>query len=202
MSSYADKIAELKKREAELVKELATLADRRKEFALAAADGDGRAIKQIADVDFQSAALARDRATIGSALEAAQALLRQEAQDDQAQQLSRLRDEAGRHAEGIITLNVEIDAMLKLLREAFERRAELLQNLSRTGLVDGTLIMRMGTKASPTSAAALHGLGRYLALEMTPVSSQRSLADGNGPLLALSKQNSRVRPRVTTKAVS
>jgi hypothetical protein len=202
MSSYADKIAELKKREAEFANELSRLADKRKEYSLAAVGGDGRAQKQIADVDFEEQALRRDAATVSCAIETAEALERQEAQDAQAQQLSKVRDEASRTAEALIAVNVEVDAMLKLLREAFERRAELLQNLSRTGLVDGALVMRMSTKAPASAAAQFAGLGRFLALEMTPVSAQRPLVDSNSVLLGLANSAPRVRPRMATKAVS
>jgi hypothetical protein len=200
MSGYQQRISELQKREAELVNELSRLTARRKEFALAATAGDGRAIKTIADIDFEEQALRRDRATVGSALEAAEALARQEAQDEQAHLLSARRDEGSRCAEGIVTLNIEIDATLKLLREMFERHALLLRQLGNTELIDRALVMRMASKMPATSAAQFAGLGRYLNIEMVPASAQRALADSNTILLGLANSTPRVRPR-QSKAV-
>jgi hypothetical protein len=205
MSSYDNRIAELQQREATIARDLAALSDKRQQFALAASEGDARAQKQIADVDFEAAELQRDRATISSALEAAQALARQAELDEHSKQHRTRQEEAGRAAEGVTALNAEIDSMLVQLRQAFERRATLLNYLGNSGQIDWTQINRLCSRSGATSAAQSAGLAKYLALEMTPAHIVRPLVDGNNVLLNLAKaapRNAPVLPRQSSKAAS
>jgi hypothetical protein len=182
MSSYADKIASLRERLHDVSKQLASLTDRRKSFALAAVEGDAQALKQIGDVDFETDALRKSAATLGSALETAQALERQHELEAQQAEQQAFQRTAREHAQAIIATHAALDALLIQLRECFERRALHLRALGNTGVVDPGLIMKLCNRAGPTSAAHHAGLGRHLNLEMVPNVSQRPLADSNSVL--------------------
>jgi hypothetical protein len=190
MSTFAAKITELNKQITTIAAKLTTLANRRKEFSLAASDGDAHARKQIGDVDFELTSLKSEAQTLSSALETAQALAKQEALDEAAKQEQARLAEAARHAEAIAALNAELDDRFLQLRDVFERRAGLLAALSNYNVVEPSLIMRMAGKSGPTSAAQNVGLGRYLALEMVPANAWRPLVDGNAPLLGIAKKAS------------
>jgi hypothetical protein len=185
VASYADKISEFNRRIADIGAKLAGLADRRKEFAYAAASGDARARKAITDCDFETESLRKEEQIVASAIETAQALERQhELEAKQTEEHSR-QVEAYSAARSIITLNEELDLALIHLREMFERRAIVLRSLGNTATVDPALLMRLSNKAGPTSAAHSAGLGRHLNLDMVPVVSQRPLADSNAVLLGI-----------------
>jgi hypothetical protein len=195
MSSLSDRLVELKKRASEISKQLTSLADRRKSFAFAAVTGDKRAVREITDVDTEVATLDKESATVNSAIETGEALIAQQALDAETA-ARRLREgEAYSHARALIALNEELDLALIALREQFERRASLLAGLAATQVVDAGLIMRLSHKSNATSSAHRAGLGRFLAMEMTPVVAQRPLADSASLLLGIGSPptNPRVR---------
>jgi hypothetical protein len=185
MSSYESKIAEFRERITDIGKQLAALTAKRKSFALAAATGDAKAIKQIGDIDFETDSLKKQEATVASAIETAVALDRAAAHEAEAALKHEREIKAYSLARAVITLNEEIDLALKHLREAFERRAALLVELGNTEAADRALVMRLSHRAGPTSAAQHAGLSRYFNLEMTPTAAQRPLADTNSVLLGI-----------------
>jgi hypothetical protein len=194
MSDLASRISQLKLRAVELTKQISGLADKRKSYAFAASDGDAKAKKAIADVDFEMESLRKEEQTVGAGIESGEALIAQQALDAATAARREREAEAHRTAQAISALNVELDERLKELRDVFERRASLFAQLSNTGMVDLGMIMRLGHKSSATSSAHLAGLGRFLAMEMTPVVAQRPLADSNSLLLGIGKSSST--PRV------
>jgi hypothetical protein len=192
----------LKKRAAEVASQIGALADRRKEYSLAASEGDARAKKVIADADYERDALLKEAATVADALEIGEALARQQVLDAADAQRREQAIEAYKAARGVVTLNEELDLALVHLREMFERRAVMLKSLANTATVDPALLMRLSNKSGPTSAAHHAGLGRHINLEMTPVVSQRPLAHSNALLLGIGeKPNGKANGRVlvTTK---
>jgi hypothetical protein len=116
-----------------------------------------------------------------------EALIKQQELDAEAAERRAREGEAYTHARALIALNEELDLALVALREQFERRASILSGLANTGVVDLGLVMRLGHKSHATSSAHRAGLGRYLAMEMTPVVAQRPLADSNSLLLSIGK---------------
>ena len=198
MSNYQNRIEQLRQRISTIGSQLAGLADRRKSYSLAASDGDTTAIRQIADVDFEADALRKDAATLGSALETAEALEKQNALEAEQQQRREREIEARKCAEAVVAFNLEIDDALTHLRGMLERRASLLVGLGRTEVCDPSHIMKLSSKAGPTASAHKAGLGRFLALEMTPVAAQRPLADTNPLLLGVGRASSDAKP-VRTK---
>src|SRR6516162_1961677 len=60
MSSYADKVAILRRRVHDISRELATLLERRKQHALEAVDGNERAKKIVAEIEFAADGLRRE----------------------------------------------------------------------------------------------------------------------------------------------
>ena len=185
MSTYADRLSQLRARLTDVGKQLSSLADRRKSFSLAAATGDATARKQIADTDAEAEALRREEQTISAAVETAVALDKQQELEAQAAEEHARQVDAHRHAQGVIALNLEIDAALVHLREMFERRAVLLAGLARTNIVDGLFVGRLAGKAGPTRAACHAGLAKFIALEHPSPQSVRPLADTNTILVGI-----------------
>jgi hypothetical protein len=183
VADYASKIQEFNRRISDIAAKLTGLADRRKSYSLAAAEGDTRALKQIGDVDFEEGALIREQKTLSSAIETAQALEKQHALEAQAAEEHARQVEAYSAARGIITIHEEIDLALIHLREMFERRSVILKSLGNIGVVDPSLLMRLSNKSGPTSAAHAAGLNKYLNMDMVPNVSQRPLSDVNPVLL-------------------
>jgi hypothetical protein len=205
MSSYGDKITELNTQVADIGGRLASLADKRKEHSLAAAEGDTTARRIIGDIDSELSSLRNEAATLGAALETIAALQRQEAADiEQNQQRARQVD-AYQHARGVTALNLEIDATLTHLREMFERRAALLAGLAQTNIVDSIFVARLASKAPATRAAVFAGLDKYLQFERPAPGSWRPLADTNTPLMSVGQPpepeaEASPQPRVMSRA--
>jgi hypothetical protein len=199
VSTYESRINEFKERIVSIGKQLAELGARRKSYSLAAATGDERALKEIADIDFALDAARKEEGTLSSAIETAAALDRAAEQDAEAKARHQRNIEAYKIARGIITINQELDLALKQLREMFERRAHLLVELGNTEACDRGLVMRLAHRSGPTSAAHHCGLAKYLALEMTPNAAQRALASVNEVLVGVGeapdKADTKVRPR-------
>jgi hypothetical protein len=185
LSSLADRISQLRQRASEVAAEIASLLDKRRSYSFAAATGDEHARKQIADLDFQSDSLRKEEQTALCGIEAAEALLKQHQLDAEAKLHRERQVEAHEHATAIAAINLELDQMLLQVRECLERRAIHLRSLGNTATVDPNLLMRLSNKSGPTSACHHAGLGRYINLEMTPVVSQRPLADSNSLLLGI-----------------
>jgi hypothetical protein len=203
LSSYESKIAEFRSKIADIGKQLASLTAKRKSYALAAAEGNAEACKEIADIDFALDAAHKEEGTLSSAIESALALDRQAQQDAEAAARRERNIDAYRISRAVIAYNSEIDAALKGLRELFERRAAGLVELGNTEVVDRNLVMKLSHRSGPTAAAHIAGLGKYLSLEMTPNAAQRPLADTNSVLLGIGEppddNNKKVRPRTNAR---
>jgi hypothetical protein len=195
VSSYADKIEEFHRRISDITAKLTGLADKRKEYAFAAASGD---------IDFETESLKKEEQIVASAIETAQAFERQHALEARQTEEHSRQVEAYSAARGVVTLNEEIDLALIHLREMFERRAIVLRSLGNTATVDPALLMRLANRAGPTSAAHAAGLGKFLNLDMVPVVSQRPLADSNSVLLSIGEPPSKPngKPNGRGRAVS
>jgi hypothetical protein len=206
MSSYESKIAEFRSRITDIGKQLVELGARRKSFALTAASGDAKAKQAISEIDFLLDAARKEEATIGSAVETAIALERQEAHEAEAKAKHEREVKAYALARAIVTINCELDEAMIRLREAFERRASLLIELGNSDACDRQLIMRLSHKSGPTAAAQQAGLAKFLNVEMTPNAAVRPLSDTNSVLLGIgaapddkSADKPSLRPRVTAR---
>jgi hypothetical protein len=188
VSDYASKISEFNKRIADIGQKLTGLADRRRSYAFAAAQGDTRAAKQITDTDFEEASLIKEQQTLNSAIETAHALEKQHELEAAATEEHSRQVDAHKCAQAVAALNSELDLMLQQLREAFERRAVCLRSLGNYAVADPALLMRLSNRAGPTSAAHHAGLGKFIHIDMVPVVSQRPLADANVLLLGIGEK--------------
>jgi hypothetical protein len=204
LSSYEDRIVAFKEQIVSIGRQLAELGAKRKAHSLAAAQGDARAIKAIQDCDHLSGELTKQEQTISSAIEVALDADRQE--QHAAEAAARLERERAAYlaARAVAAMNSELDLALTQLKDQFVRRSQLLAELAATGAVDSTLVMRLSHKSGPTSAAHHCGLGKFLALEMTPNSAQRPLASTNEVLLTIGEPPSptdarHIQPRTTAR---
>src|SRR5260221_5779964 len=162
MNKYADRLSQLRARLTDVGKQLSSLADRRKSFSLAAATGDATARKQMADTDAEAEAQRREEQTISAADETAVALDKQQELEAQAAEEHARQVDAHRHAQGVIALNLEIDAALVHLREMFERRAGLLAGLAKAHIFHGGFFGRPPGQGGPTLAALPPGTTKFL----------------------------------------
>ena len=200
MSSLSDRIAELRKRAEQVASQITTLADRRKEFAYAAAEGDAKARKAIQDADYERDALLKEQTTVADAIEIGEALEKQQQLDAAAKQERERNERAYKAARAVAALNLECDCELVRTRELLERRAALLQELAACGEREAAIAVRLQNKSGPTAAAQKAGLSRFLNMEMTPNASVRPLADTNELLLGIgAKPNGNGQPRVTPR---
>jgi hypothetical protein len=183
MSTLSDRIALLRKRATDIAAELTSLSDRRQSHALAASEGDTKALKVISDIDMECDDLARTHQTTLSAIETAEALAQLREVDD-AQKAKRAHAErVYSTARGIIALNEEIDTELGKLAAMCERRQALLGELGRLEALNVTLLGRLSSRAPLTRAACAAGLHRYLSLEVTAQGSMVPLRESNAQLL-------------------
>jgi hypothetical protein len=185
VSSFADRITELKGRAHDIAAQIVTLAERRRQHSLDAAIGDKRAVQAIADLDAESDALKRQGQTLSAALELAEIKEREAAAELEACRRREQEEAAYKAARGVVALHLELDEELVKLRSMLERRAIMLGALADTGVVDLGLVMRLNHRSLATSAAQKAGLAKFIGLEMTPNVSVRPLASTNEVLLAV-----------------
>jgi hypothetical protein len=185
-TDLAARISQLQQRASALAAAMVTLRDERRAHSLAAVfEADKKALKIITDADLQLDSLAKEQQTISSAIETAEALLRQQHLEAEAAERTQLAIEANRCAQAAASINVEIDALMKALREAFERRAVALGALQRTAVADGTYIARLSNKGTATRAACAQNLHRWLDISAVSPMSHLPLASTNPQLLAI-----------------
>jgi hypothetical protein len=187
MSTFTDKLAALRGRAVDITSQLTALADKRRSYSLAATEADAKATKAISDIDFQIDSLRREEATVRSAEEVATALEKQEALDEQRKQQREREVAAHNVAAAVAALHTEIDTRLIELREAFERRAALLAELSRSELADPSLLGKLSSRSPATRACCHHGLDAFIAVERVSVSGRMPLADANALLAGIGK---------------
>ena len=182
MTDYGSKIADLEKRAADLGAKLTRLADRRGQYAFDATEGDKAAIGAISDIDTQVETLRREQEILTAAIERARHLQREQEADVARRDRQHREAEARKTADAVVAINNELDRAMTALRQRFERRAELIGALGRTGVFPSTFTLRLLQKIGPTSAARAAGLNDYLSLEPVPVHLVKSLAESNGSL--------------------
>jgi hypothetical protein len=95
-------------------------------------------------------------------------------------------------ADGVITLNNEIDEHLIKLRQLFERRAALFREMGNTGCVDSVTINRLGGKGAATRAFCATGLHAYVSVEKVAQGSFVTLASTNVVLMGVGKDTNGV----------
>jgi len=109
MSSYADKVAILRGRVHDISRELANLLERRKQHALEAVDGNERAKKILAEIEFAADGLRRESQQCETGIELAEQKQREAVAKEKADVLEQKRREAARLAEAVIVLDEKID---------------------------------------------------------------------------------------------
>jgi hypothetical protein len=183
VSTLSDRIALLRKRATDIAAELMQLSDKRQSHALAASEGDAKALKVISDIDMECDDLARTHQTTLSAIETAEALAQLREVDD-AQKAKRAKDEkVYTTSRAVIALQEEIDWALARLREMAERRQALLAELGQLEALNVTLLGRLASKAPLTRAACHAGLHRFMSLETSAQGSMVPLRESNAQLL-------------------
>ena len=125
-----DKMQALNQRVEDLDKELVELQRQRDSLALAYSQNDKTAIKQVAQCDAATDQAKREIGLLRSAIEQLKSL----AEDQQAEIIRRAEEEhsakAATTAASIASLNEQVDAHLKNLRDLLETRASLLNQLT------------------------------------------------------------------------
>jgi hypothetical protein len=202
MSSFTDKLAALRGRAVDITSQLTSLADKRRSYSLAATEADAKAVKAISDIDFQIDSLRREEATVRSAEEVATALEKQEAVDEQRQQQREREVAAYNVAAAVSALHAEIDDRMVALRQAFERRAALLAELSRSELADPNLLNKLSSKLPATRAACCHRLDSFISIERTSAQGRMPLSDANALLAGIGKAPDPDKPAAKEKRVT
>jgi hypothetical protein len=185
-TDLAARISQLRDRAGSIAAQMVTLRDERRAHSLAAAfDADKKALAIVTDADLQLDTLSKEHLTITSAIETAEALLKQQHLEAEAAERTALAVKAHEAAHLAAAINVEIDAIMQHLREAFERRATAIGALQRTGIADTVYVNKLSNKGTATRAACAQGLHRWLDLSAVSPMSHLPLASTNPALLAI-----------------
>jgi hypothetical protein len=190
LSSLADRSTALQSRIESIDQEIARVDEQFVELASQFSSIDGQeSLRQASQLESQLIALRREKSLCLSA----QSHVTQEQLAEKAAQADKdrraLLATAKLHADGIITLNSEIDQHLGQLREMFERRFGLLSQLAATGVVDQQFIVKLQGKSGPTRAACASGLHRFVSLERVATQSWLTLSSVNSVLLNVGKES-------------
>jgi hypothetical protein len=185
-TDLASRIHKMRAHADDVAARIADFKDARSSASLRAIfDADKQALRVIRDADIALDALSKEALTISCALEQAEALLKQEHHDEEHRERRALALAAHQAAEAVAQLNIEIDAMLKALREAFERRQDLLGALAKSGVPDPTYVAKLAGKLGPTRAACAVGLHKYLDIQACSPVSHLPLTSTNPQLIAI-----------------
>jgi hypothetical protein len=155
---------------------------RRRELALAAAEGDRNAQKTIAQIDADAAALLAQQATLTQAIEHAEEIDRTRLAERERADRERHRAAASQIASATMKVSAEIDAALSALTKLFERRAALISQLSRTGCLPTHLSHRLATRTTGSAAAKACALDRFINIEHVSPAHTRTLSEATGVL--------------------
>jgi hypothetical protein len=162
MSNYENRIQELHRKVAEIDEALSVLESEANSIA-ATYNGDKETLKAAARLDEKRSWLRRERAL---AVKAGEIVLQQAKADAVAAEVEERRAtlaKARTIADGLQTLHAEIDDQLLLLRQALERRANLLRELAMTETAT-PIVVKLQQKQVVDRAAAAAGLHRFLTL--------------------------------------
>jgi hypothetical protein len=199
-TDLATRITQLRDRAAVLAAQMVSLRDERRAHSLAAVfDADKKALAIVTDADRQLDTLSKEQLTISSAIETAEALLKQQHLEAEQAERTALAVEANRCAQVVSTINIELDTMLQALREAFERRAVALGALARTGVPDVAYVNKLSNKLTATRAACAVGLHKFIDLNAVSQVSHLPLASTNTALLAIGVPPEPTSPPRSTK---
>jgi hypothetical protein len=189
LSSLADRSTALQSRIESIDQEIARVDEAFVELAAQFSGVDGQeSLRQASQLETRLIALRREK----SLALAAQSHVTQEQLREQEQQADNDRRatlaDARKLADGIVTLNGEIDQHLVQLRQLFERRASLLHQLGATGVANPITINKLEGKSGPTRACCAAGLHKYIAVEKVATQSFVTLASCNVILLGVGKE--------------
>jgi hypothetical protein len=178
-SRHGARIADLEAKLAAIAEAIAMLPFRRKQHALAAVEGDADARRQIEQIDTEGTDLQRQLQLTSAALEEAERLDRQHMDKESAIEKARREAEAKKIGSALITANIEIDAMLVQVREAFERRERMINELRAAGGCDARQAFRLASREAVSAAFYAARLHQHAAFEPVGVQQIRPLASAN-----------------------
>ena len=183
MINGGDRATELATRATDVAARLDVLYARRRELSLAAAENDRTALKQIESIDAEASKLLAQQATLTDAVRLAEEQDRARVAGRGAADRQKHLAEAAKIASAALKVSAEIDGQLVALTRAFERRAKLLAELSRTGCLLGPHVsQRYLSKTAGSAAARAAGLDRFINIEHVAPAHQRTLSETSSVL--------------------
>jgi hypothetical protein len=187
MSTLEDRQRELQNRIAAIDSEL---ADCDAQFLVLASQFNStdstNALKAAETIERKLEVLRREK-TLALASQGHINKLMMDAKAEQAEQERRvLAAQAKEIAEGVVTLNAEIDDHLIKARQLFERRAALLHQLGSIGALDSSIVNKLGKNAN-TRACCAARLHAHISLEKTSTHAAVPLSSTNPVLLNIGK---------------
>lgn len=178
---HATRIMTLEQRGRVLAAQLEQLGEQRKQRSLAAAEGEERSLQQVMAADATIAKLRTESEAVRSAVEQLQS---QQAEADaeaaRAEQEAR-QQQADELAAAALTLSDEVDATMRKLVDALQRRDQLLDQLG--AIRPDSFIQRLRTRPPVTAAARSANLHSFIHIEHVAPSSVCSLADASRGLV-------------------
>ena len=177
MSGYAERIAELAHRVTGIDLRLKAIDEERVANSVEASQNGTVALKKIASLDAEADQLRRSKETLSSAADQFDAQLKEEEAAAAAGLTAERAAKAKKIGSGICAVQSEIDLMLVQLREAFERREQMINELHRGGGIDLRTSFRLASRENATAAAYHARLNRFLNLEPMGPQQTRALSE-------------------------
>jgi hypothetical protein len=179
MSSYAQRIVELAHRVTGIDQRLVSIAEERGSHAVEAAQGGKTALQRIASLDAELDQLTKSKATLTDAASQLDAQMRAEELEALMQSRAEREQKAREIGSAVVAVQSEIDHAMVQLREMFERRETLLNQLHRAGGIDSRATFRLASKENANAAAYHAQLNRFLDLSHIGPQQQRPLSDSD-----------------------
>jgi hypothetical protein len=186
MSSFENRIQELNRRVAEIDEALSILESEHNNIAATYSITDKETLKAVARLDEKLTWLKRERDLAIKATEQAEQQAKDEILAAETVQHQTKLAKARTIADGLQTLHAEIDDQLLLLRQALERRANLLRELAATETAN-QIVGKLQQKQVIDRAMAASGLHRFCSLSTPAPGSFVQLRNANQILVGVGR---------------
>jgi hypothetical protein len=187
MSSFENRIQELNRRVSEIDEALGILDSEYNSIAANFSSADRETLRQAERLEQKVSWLKRERDLAVKATEQVQQQAKDETAAAEAGQRRATQTKAREICDALATLNVEIDDMLLLLRQALERRANCLRELAMTETAT-PIVVKLQQKQVVDRAAAFAGLHRFLTLSTPAPGSFVQLRNANQILVGVGRE--------------
>jgi hypothetical protein len=161
-TSFESKITALSQRIVDLGRVVTNLKEKRSELAPSAVEGNQQARAELAQIDVEASHAEKESELIRDAIDQIKRLAAQAKEAAAARERGKREAAAGKIAERILATDTEIDGHLTQLRQLFEQRRVMANELRKTNCFDPYLVLKIHNQHAPTAACYAAGLREYI----------------------------------------